>query len=60
MCRIPANFLNEGSYSMTVIVGKGISNTQVLEDDLLSFHVHDTGEMQKNTSVAGSALCVHV
>jgi hypothetical protein len=45
---------------MTVIVGKGISNTQVLEDDLLSFHVHDTGEMQKNTSVAGSALCVHV
>jgi len=47
ICRIPGNFLNEGLYSVTVIVGKGISDTQILEDYVLSFHVHDTGEMRK-------------
>jgi len=47
VCRIPDNFLNEGSYSVTAILGKGISDTQVLEDYVLSFHVHDTGEMRK-------------
>ena len=46
-CRIPGNFLNEGLYSITAIVGRGTSNTQVLEDYVLSFHVHDTGEMRK-------------
>ena len=47
VCRIPGNFLNEGPYSVTAILGKGISDTQVLEDYVLSFHVHDTGEMTK-------------
>ena len=47
ICRIPANFLNEGMYSVTVIVGKGVSETQVKEDNVISFHVHDTGEMRK-------------
>ena len=47
ICRIPGNFLNEGLYSVTAIVGKGISDTQILEDYVLSFHVHDTGEMRK-------------
>lgn len=45
-CRIPANFLNEGRYSVTAIVGRGVSDTQVLREDVLSFHVHDTGEMR--------------
>jgi len=47
VCRIPANFLNEGLYSITAIVGKGVCDTQVLEDYAVSFHVHDTGEMRK-------------
>ena len=47
VCRIPGNFMNEGLYSVTAIVGKGISDTQVLVDNVLSFNVHDTGEMRK-------------
>ena len=47
VCRIPGNFLNEGLYSVTAILGKGISDTQVLEDYVVSFDVHDTGEMRK-------------
>jgi lipopolysaccharide transport system ATP-binding protein len=47
ICRIPGNFLNEGRYRITAILGKVPSNTQVLEEDLLSFDVHDTGEMRK-------------
>jgi len=46
VCRIPANFLNEGRYSVTAIVGRGMAETQVLCEDVLSFHVHDTGEMR--------------
>jgi lipopolysaccharide transport system ATP-binding protein len=47
ICRIPSNFLNEGLYSVTAIIGKGTADTQILEDYVLSFHVHDTGEMRK-------------
>jgi lipopolysaccharide transport system ATP-binding protein len=47
ICRIPGNFLNEGPYSVTAIVGKVPSKTQILEDRVLVFRVHDTGEMRK-------------
>jgi len=46
-CRIPADFLNEGIYSITAIVGRGVEDTQVKLDDVVSFHVHDTGGMRK-------------
>jgi lipopolysaccharide transport system ATP-binding protein len=46
-CRIPGNFLNEGLYSVTAIVGRGVTDTQVLMDYAVSFRVHDTGEMRK-------------
>ena len=46
-CRIPGNFLNEGLYSVTAIVGKGVSDTQILEDRVVSFQVYDTGAMRK-------------
>ena len=46
VCRLPANFLNEGRYSVTAIVGRGASDTQVLQEDVVSFDVHDTGEMR--------------
>lgn len=47
VCRIPANFLNDSGYNIAVIVGKVPSKTQILEESLLSFRVHDTGEMRK-------------
>ena len=47
VCRIPCDFLNEGLYSVTVGLGKVPTSTLVLEQDLLSFDVHDTGEMRK-------------
>lgn len=47
VCRIPGNFLNEGSYSITAIVGMVPSKTQILEDRVVTFAVHDTGEMRK-------------
>jgi len=47
ICRIPGNFLNEGRYSVTAIIGIIPNKTQILEDYLLSFTVHDTGEMRK-------------
>jgi lipopolysaccharide transport system ATP-binding protein len=46
-CRIPGNFLNEGLYSVTAIVGRGAADTQILQDYAISFHVHDTGQMRK-------------
>lgn len=50
VCRIPGNFLNEGRYSVTAIVGKVPNQTQILEEDVLSFDVQDTGEMRKEFS----------
>lgn len=47
VCSIPANFLNEGFYSISAIVGKFVVETQILENNVLSFQVHDTGEMRK-------------
>lgn len=47
VCRIPGNFLNDKRYSVTAIVGKAPSETIVLEENVVSFHVHDTGEMRK-------------
>jgi len=46
-CVIPANFLNDGLYSVTPIVGKGIADTQVIQHDVISFHVYDTGAMRQ-------------
>jgi lipopolysaccharide transport system ATP-binding protein len=45
-CEIPASFLNEGRYTVTVIVGRGISEVQVQAEDAVAFDVHDTGEMR--------------
>jgi lipopolysaccharide transport system ATP-binding protein len=48
VCHIPGNFLNEGLYSVSAMVGKWVADTQILQDYVLSFHVHDTGEMRKD------------
>ncbi len=48
VCCIPGNFLNEGRYIITINLVKTASNIpEAREEDLLSFQVHDTGEMQK-------------
>jgi lipopolysaccharide transport system ATP-binding protein len=44
---IPGNFLNSGLYNVTAIIGTGISNTQILEENIVSFEVYDDGEMTK-------------
>lgn len=46
-CVFPANFLNEGRYTITPIVGKGIATTLLLEEDLIGFDVHDSGSMRQ-------------
>lgn len=46
VCRLPENFLNEGRYSVTAIVGRGISEVQAIAEDAVAFDVHDTGEMR--------------
>ncbi len=43
-CRLPAHFLNDGTYLVTAIVGRGISDTQAMANPALSFKVRDTGE----------------
>ncbi|MDD1720293.1 MAG: hypothetical protein LUQ25_09560, partial [Methanoregulaceae archaeon] len=45
-CIIPKNFLNEGLYYISVILLTDIAHTHVQEDELVSFSVHDTGEMR--------------
>ena len=47
VCRIPGNFLNEGLYNISVIVVNEATRTRIVEDYVLSFDVHDTGEMRK-------------
>jgi lipopolysaccharide transport system ATP-binding protein len=46
-CRIPANFLNEGRYAITAIVGKIPNQTIVLEESVITFEAHDTGAMRE-------------
>ena len=47
LCVIPGNFLNEGLYTVTAIVGRGLADTQVKCEWVVSFTVHDTGAMRQ-------------
>jgi lipopolysaccharide transport system ATP-binding protein len=49
-CRLPANFLNEGRYSVTAIVGRGTSDTQIQEEWVVSFTANDMGAMRREYS----------
>ncbi len=46
VCCLPENFLNEGRYSVTAIVGRGVSEVQAMAEEAVAFDVHDTGEMR--------------
>lgn len=46
-CEIPANFLNDQNYSLSVFVLSDVTRLEAHADQCLSFHVHDDGEMRK-------------
>jgi lipopolysaccharide transport system ATP-binding protein len=46
-CVIPGNFLNEGRYVISAIVGRVPHKTTILEESVLTFDVHDTGAMRE-------------
>lgn len=47
VCVIPGNFLNEGRYVISAIVGRVPNRTLILEESVLTFDVHDTGAMRE-------------
>ncbi len=47
VCKIPANFLNDGRYSISAIVLTDLTNAEVHKKEVLSFNIHETGEMRK-------------
>jgi len=47
VCLIPANFLNSENYSIDVGIQNGRLEWQAWEQNLLTFMVHETGEMKK-------------
>jgi len=55
-CVIPGNFLNEGIYMISVIIGKYPFEPQVFEDSVISFEVHDHGEFKKEFSQAQNGV----
>ena len=46
-CTIPANFMNDGLYRITVYLLKDSNRVQVKAEEVVSFTVHDTGAMRK-------------
>jgi lipopolysaccharide transport system ATP-binding protein len=48
-CTLPANFLNEGSYKISVFLSNDMSFTNMtVAQEVLTFQTHDTGEMSKD------------
>jgi lipopolysaccharide transport system ATP-binding protein len=46
-CKLPANFLNDTRYLVSVLVGPELGKPSIVLDSVLSFVVHDTGAMRK-------------
>ncbi len=46
-CTIPGNFLNEGRYTVDVSMTNNISNLQLHQPDAITFHVYESGGMNK-------------
>ena len=46
-CRIPANFLNDTRYFVSVQIGPEVGVASIREESALSFVVHDTGAMRQ-------------
>jgi lipopolysaccharide transport system ATP-binding protein len=48
VCIIPGNFLNDGRYNISVILGKLYNIEVATVESVVSFHVHDTGAMRED------------
>lgn len=46
-CRIPANFLNDTRYFVSLSIGPEVGVSWIKQDSALSFLVHDTGAMRQ-------------
>jgi len=46
-CHIPANFLNDTRYFVSVLIGPEVGVAALLQDSAISFLVHDTGAMRQ-------------
>ena len=46
VCTLPANFLNDGLYSLNVLVLNRVRVQEVFARDAIRFNVHDTGAMR--------------
>ena len=46
-CTLPGNFLNEGTYSINVVLLSNVARMEIFEKDAISFSVHGTGAMRK-------------
>jgi len=46
VCTLPANFLNDGLYSLNVLVLNRVRVQEVFARDVIRFNVHDTGAMR--------------
>ncbi len=49
-CVIPANFLNDGTYSISAFLLTNVSTIEVVARDVVSFKAHDTGGMRAEFS----------
>ena len=47
VCTLPGNFLNEGQYHINVAILTNVTNIELLEREVVSFTVHDSGTMRK-------------
>lgn len=47
VCRVPANFLNDSRYVVSVYLGPEVGQPSIACDSVLTFVVHDTGAMRR-------------
>lgn len=45
-CKIPENFLNDRSYTVSVFILTDVTKLHVYESEVVTFHVQDSGEMR--------------
>jgi hypothetical protein len=50
VCKLLANFLNEGLHNLNAIVLSDVIQQEARADDVLSFNIHDVGEMRREYS----------
>ncbi len=49
-CILPANFLNDGTYSISAFLLTNVSNIEMIAREVVSFKAHDTGSMRDEYS----------